>query len=205
MGGNDRRGTWVLNAIRLGFALDFLSMSPRFFIHCPVSKNGTRRSRLEAAIQHLSLIQKAGHWAEWHLLSLPAEHFWGTSIVQADWLSRAAVNNAEWRQHPELFRTLPRRFGSPTLHLVRHPAKQPAARFATLGVEEVNALHFPYLGAALRLSSVSPHPRGNWESAGGESGEPTLVSSGGPEGHSLPHLVNLSVSRSWRILPDKPR
>lgn len=45
--------SWVLKTVRLGLALDFLSTPPGFFIRCPISRKRTRRSLMEAAVEHL--------------------------------------------------------------------------------------------------------------------------------------------------------
>lgn len=49
--------TWVLNTVRLGLTLKYLSTPLSFFICCPVSKDKTKRGLMETAVQHLLDIQ----------------------------------------------------------------------------------------------------------------------------------------------------
>lgn len=75
--------TWVLNMVRLGLTLEFLSMPPKFIIRCPISRDRTKRGLMQAAAQHLLDIQAIqpvpeDQWAGilLHLICSPKDLWW---------------------------------------------------------------------------------------------------------------------------------
>lgn len=104
-----------------------------------VNRQGGTRSK-----QLMREASELGGWVEAHILFISADHISGVENVQADWLSRTTVDQAEWRLHPFLFQEITQCFGVPVMDLLASPANAQLprylSRFCSLGAEGVDAL-----------------------------------------------------------------
>lgn len=87
-------------------------------------------------------------WSEQHLLSIRAEHIKGTLNTRADWLSRQDIDQSEWCLHPQVFRWITQKLGTPQVDLFASPINNQVPRFyshfQTQGAEQIDALHVPW-------------------------------------------------------------
>lgn len=137
----------------------------------------------------MSEAAQLGLWVERHLLSLQAEHIVGTSNLRADWLSRSAIDPAEWQLYPALFHQIVSRFGQPQLDLFASlsNAQLPCffSRYWTLGDEGTNALcckwppgllyTFPPIPLILKVMQKKPGGEGRGHSDCPVLAPPSLV------------------------------
>lgn len=76
-----------------------------------VNKQGGSKSLLNK--EALKIMQ----WAEANVLSMRAEHVQGIVNIQADWLSRTRIQEAEWALNRGIFQRIAEVFGQPILDL----------------------------------------------------------------------------------------
>ncbi|XP_058021197.1 S1 RNA-binding domain-containing protein 1 isoform X2 [Ahaetulla prasina] len=164
-------------------------------------QGGTRSKSLMKEARILFL------WVERNLLSLTAEHISGVSNVQADWLSRQVIDQAEWRLHPDLFNDLSRRFGTPLVDMfaTRQNTQLPRffSRFPDPLAEGVDALRSPWPeGLLYAFPPLSIIPRVvRWILE--EQAEVILIAPHWPRRSWFADLKSLSVAPLWRIPPSR--
>lgn len=87
-------------------------------------------------------------WAEFHLLSIKAEHLPGIHNVEVDWLSRRRIDKGEWSSHPHIFDIITRVMGRLEIDHFASPNNTQVpvflSRTPTPQALGVNALCYPW-------------------------------------------------------------
>ncbi|KAK9400751.1 hypothetical protein NXF25_011465 [Crotalus adamanteus] len=164
----------------------------------------------EAGTQSSELMQEASalaRWAEANVSSIRAEHISGETNTQADSLSRAKVDQAEWRLDPALFEEISRRFGQSHLDLFATPKNTQLprffSRFPTPGSEGTDALRCQWPVQLLYAFPPLPLIPATIRKLILEGAEVILIAPHWPRRPWFADLVDLSISPPWRIPPDR--
>lgn len=88
-------------------------------------QGGTRSSAAAREVAHILW------WAERHVPALSAIYIPGVENWQADYLSRQVLDPGEWSLHPETFRLLCLRWGTPGVDLLASRINRKVPRFVS--------------------------------------------------------------------------
>lgn len=167
-----------------------------------MNRQGSTRS--SALMQEAAAI---GLWMERHLSSLRAENISGSSHIQADWLSRKSINQAEWKLHPDVICQLSTRFGPSQVDLFASPenAQLPwfYTKFQSPGAEGTDALCCPWPQGVLYVFSAMPLIPRVIRKILEEDADVLLIAPHWSRQNWFVDLLTLSISPPWRIPPDR--
>ncbi|KAM4037388.1 ELMO domain-containing protein 3 isoform 1-T2 [Anomaloglossus baeobatrachus] len=167
-----------------------------------INHQGGTRSR-----QAFQEVRRILLWAEATASTISAVHIPGVENWEADFLSRQGMDAGEWSLHPDVFREICRRWGTPDVDLMasRHNNKVPAfmarsqdhrALAADALVQDWSQFRLPYVFPPLvMLPRVLRKIRSDCRRA-------ILVAPDWPRRSWYPDLWHLTVGQPW-ALPDR--